>query len=173
MGIDSGRLSEEMTDQYNNALELIKKYTTKMPMPQSWHLQSEAKVHITHLGHVFIDNKGEWQRVLEGDSRCTVTFRLLKLHSKDVICRHQRGGVKISGQCPICVYYADNHNSVNNHIRSHYRIWLICTFCYHMEVSMEGMITHGEDIHSIILKSDRDKGNETKKTPGKGKNPKK
>ena len=171
-GLDSGKLSDEMKDQYTNALELINKYMTEMFMPQSRHLWGEPKLHITHLGWVFIDHKGERQRVLEGDPSCAVTFGLLKLHAKDVICWHQQDGMTIGGQCPICVYYADNHDSINNHIWSHYRMGL-CTFCYHIKVSMEGMVTHGEDDHAVDLKGDKDKHKGMKKMPGKVKNPKK
>ena len=171
VGLNSSKLSDEMKDQYTNALELIDKYTTETLMPQSRHLRGQPKLHITHLGWVFVDHKGKQQRVLEGDPGCAVTFGLLKLHAKEVICRHQQDSVTISGQCPICVYYADNHDSVNNHIRLHYRMGLICTFCYHIKVSMGGMVTHGEDDHTIDLKGDKDKHQGTKKTPGKAKNP--
>ena len=120
-----------------------------------------------------MDHKGEQQRVLEGDPGCTITFRLLKLHAKEVICWHQQDSMTIGGQCPICIYYANNHDFVNNHIRSHYQMGLICTFCYHIEVRMGGMVAHGEDNHAVNLKGNKDKHQGTKKMLGKVKNRKK
>ena len=142
-------------------------------MPQSRRLKGAPKLFITHLGRVFMDHKGERQRVLEGDAGCAVTFDLLKLDDKDAICRHQQGSIVIGGQCPNCAYHANNHDSVNNHIWSHYRMGLICAFCYHIEVTMEGMVAHSEDEHGVKLKGDKDKNKGTKKMPGKPKNLKK
>ena len=159
-GLNSGKLSEEMECHYCNSLDLIKKYMTEVPMPQSWCLWGQTKVFITHLGCVFVDSKGKQQCVLEGD--CTIMFWLLKLYNQESISRHQQEKIMISGQCAICVYNANNHVSVNSHVQAHYRMGLICAFCYQIEVSMAGMVSHGEGTHSIVLK-----GDEPKKVAGK------
>ena len=78
-----------------------------------------------------------------------VMFGLIRLHSKDAICRHQYCNVIVGGKCPICTYCTDNHDSVSNHIRMHWRMGLVCSFCKYIDVTVNSMLGHGQAIHAV------------------------
>ena len=53
--------------------------------------------------------------------------------------------------CPLCIYLVGNHMIMNNHIRYHLRLALICCLkhCFHVETQAEGMWNHIEENHNM------------------------
>ena len=53
--------------------------------------------------------------------------------------------------CPLCIYLVGNHMTMNNHIRYHPRLALVCRLkhCFHIETQAEGMWNHVEDKHAM------------------------
>ena len=149
-------LTENRRLCYTSSLVQMKEYKT-VPMPKSRGTSNAVPLFIMHLGRVFIDIHGKRTRVLEGEAAHTVNFSLLKLHKREATCRCQESNINVGSQCSVCAYSADNHDSINNHIRSHYQMGLICAYCYRLELTMAGMVANGEDSLSIYLKLDKEK----------------
>ena len=53
--------------------------------------------------------------------------------------------------CPLWVYLVGNHMTMNNHIRYHLRLALLCHIkhCFYIETQAEGMWKHIEDKHNM------------------------
>ena len=143
------KLDSKTRTNYQNAISQINKFTQTTPMKRSRQLAGAPFVYITHLAQMFMDEKGLQMRKPTGMNIHGVTFGLIRLHDKDVICRHQYRNVIVGGKCPICTYCTDNHDSVNNHIRMHWRMGLVCAFCEYVDITMNGMLGHGQAIHGI------------------------
>ena len=53
--------------------------------------------------------------------------------------------------CALCINMVGNQMTMNNHIRYHLRLVLLCHIkhCFHIETQAEGMWKHGIDKHNI------------------------
>ena len=122
------KLDHKTRTNYKNAISQIDDFTTTMPMKKSRRLSGAPFIYITHLAWMFVDEKGWKTCKPTGMNVHGVTFGLIRLHAKDAICRHQYCNIIVGGKCPICAYCTDNHDSVNNHIRMHWRMGLVCMF---------------------------------------------
>ena len=143
------KLDSKTRTNYQNAISQIDDFMTTTPMKKSRRLAGVPFVYITHLARMFVDEKGLRTRKPTGMNIHGVTFGLIWLYDKDAICRHQYRKVIVGGKCPICAYCTDNHNSVNNHIRTHWHMGLICVFCEYVDITMNGMLGHGQAIHGV------------------------
>ena len=143
------KLDNKTRDNYRNAISQINEFTQTTPMKRSRQLAGAPFVYITHLAWMFVDEKGLQMHKPTGINIHGMTFGLIHLHDKDTICRHQYKNMIVSGKCPICAYCTDNHDSVNNHIHMHWRMGLVCTFCEYVDITMNGMLGHGQAIHGI------------------------
>ena len=143
------KLDSKTQTNYQNAISQIDDFTTTTLMKKSRQLAGAPFVYITHLAWMFVDETGRRTRKPTGMNIHGVTFGLIRLHDKDTICRHQYRNVIVSGKCPICAYCTDNHDLVNNHICTHWRMGLVCMFCKYVDTTMNGMLGHGQAIHSI------------------------
>ena len=143
------KLDNKTTDNYRNAIAQIDEFTQTMPMKRSRQLVGAPFIYITHLAWMFMDEKGLQTRKPTGMNIHGMTFGLIRLHDKDAICRHQYKNVIIDGKCPICTYCTNNHDSVNNHICMHWRMGLVCAFCEYVDITMNGMLGHGQAIHGV------------------------
>ena len=152
----SDTLSTIWHGYYEDCIEQIRALKSQ-PMAKSRGTSHLDPVYATHLSRVFVDNQGNATQMLKDDHAQSVCFGLVKIHKRSAICRHQESNVKVLGQCGICAYTADNHDSVNNHIRMHYRMGLIFSFCYRIELTMEAMVVHGDEVRVITLPSRRPK----------------
>ena len=142
------KLDNKTRSNYKNAIAQIDNFTAIMLMKNSRQLSGAPNVFITHLARMFVDEQGRKTRHPRGMNVHGITFGLIRLHEKDAICQHQYHNVVVGGKCPICAYCTDNHDSVNNHIRMHWRMGLVCSFCEHIDVNMNGMLGHGQAIHT-------------------------
>ena len=143
------KLDHKTWTNYQNAISQIDDFTTTMLMKKSQQLAGAPFVYITHLARMFVDEKGRRTRKPTGMNRHGMTFGLIRLHAKDAICRHQYCNVIVGGKCPICAYCTNNHDSVNNHIRTHWRMGLVCAFCEYIDITMNGMLGHSQAFHTI------------------------
>ena len=53
--------------------------------------------------------------------------------------------------CPLCIYLVGNHMTMNNHIRYHLRLALVCCLkhCFHVETQAKGMWNHVKEKHNM------------------------
>ena len=138
------KLDHKTRSNYRNAISQIDNFTTTTPMKKSRQLASAPYIYITHLVRMFMDKKGRKTHKPTGMNVHGMTFGLIRLHSKDTICQHQYCNIIVGGKCPICAYCTDNHD-----IRTHWRMGLVCLFCKYINVTMNGMLGHGQAIHAI------------------------
>ena len=143
------KLDSKTRTNYQNAISQIDEFTQTTPMKRSWWLAGVPFIYITHLVQMFVDEKGLRTCKPTGMNIHGMTFGLIRLHDKDAICRHQYRNVIVSGKCPICAYCTNNHDSVNNHICTHWRMGLICAFCEYVDITMNGMLGHSQAIHGV------------------------
>ena len=86
-----------------------------------------------------------------------IMMGLAGLFTHDVICKittSDLGNEKKTLRecyCPLCVYLVGNHMTMNNHIRYHLQLALICHLkhCFHVETQAEGMWKHIKDKHNM------------------------
>ena len=105
-----------------------------------------------YIARVFVKddrNPVEPNGKLQGDMHQRVMMGLTKLHKKDAISHHQKRGVDGKSVCPFCPLVLSNHESVNNHVRCHWRMALMCGLCSHIEVDCNALICHGHQKHLL------------------------
>ena len=53
--------------------------------------------------------------------------------------------------CPFCNYVGSHHIAINNHIRSHWCLGLLCSFpgCFQPRVEADAMLTHMLEKHGM------------------------
>ena len=143
------KLDNKTRSNYKNAIAQIDDFTAITPMKNSQHLAGAPNVFITHLVRMFVDKQGRKTHHPRGMNMHGITFGLIQLHEKNAICQHQYHNVVVGGKCPICAFGTDNHDSVNNHIRMHWCMGLVCLFCKYIDVTMNGMLGHDQAIHAV------------------------
>ena len=74
---------------------------------------------------------------------------LYGLHSPQAIRRRRRHGYEMAF-CPLCSYSCNNSYTMNNHIRTHYRLGLRCGFatCFFFTLTAAAMWEHGVSKHA-------------------------
>ena len=105
-----------------------------------------------YVARVFVKddrNPVEPNTKLQGDMHWRVMMGLMQLYKKDVMSRHQKRGVDGKSVCPFCPLVLSNHESVNNHVRCHWQMALMCGLCSHIKVDCNAMIRHGRQKHFL------------------------
>ena len=139
--------------EWPDAIAQLKDFRENTPMP----VVQECKVLLPpvfarYVARVFVKddrNPVEPNTKLQGDMHWRVMMGLMKLHKKDSISHHQKCGVDGKSVCPFCPLVLSNHESVNNHVRCHWRMALMCGLCSHVEVDCNAMIRHGHQKHLL------------------------
>ena len=87
-------------------------------------------------------------------------YRLLFHTSISRYTRKKSDGQQKSSDafCPLCTYHTQSHASLNDHIRTHFRLALYCNIveCFFVSLSTKEMWDHGKNTHGNIVK----KGNQ-------------
>ena len=86
-----------------------------------------------------------------------IMMGLASLFAHDVICKitmSDTGNEKKTLSkcyCPLCIYLVGNHMTMNNHIRYHLRLALVCCLkhCFNIETQAEGMWKHVKEKHNM------------------------
>ena len=85
-----------------------------------------------------------------------VMMGLAGLFTHDAICKitmSDTGNEKMLSKCycPLCIYLVSNHMIMNNHIRYHLQLVLVCCLkhCFHVETQAKGMWNHIEEKHNM------------------------
>ena len=139
--------------EWPDAIAQLKDFRENTPMP----VVQECKallppVFARYVAHVFVkddQNPVEPNTKLQGDMHRRVMMGLTKLHKKDTISHHQKRGVDGKSVCPFCPLVLSNHESVNNHVRCHWWMALMCGLCSHVKVDCNAMIRHGHQKHFL------------------------
>ena len=139
--------------EWPDAIAQLKDFHENTPMP----VAQECKALLTpvfarYVTRVFVkddQNPVEPNTKLQGNMHRRVMMWLTKLHKKDAISRHQKCGMDGKSVCPFCPLVLSNHESVNNHVRCHWRMALMCGLCSHVEVDCYAMIRHGHQKHLL------------------------
>ena len=98
---------------------------------------------------------------------CPGTMGLWDLHSMNALRRVKmqlQSGLVDTKFCPLCSFWAMNNETLNNHIRKHYRMGLTCHADGFTTASMATMKAHMETEHGYKGK----RGGQAKKAKGKG-----
>ena len=98
---------------------------------------------------------------------CPGTMGLWDLHSTNALSRAKiqlPSGLVDANFCPLCSFWSTNNETLNNHIRKHYRMGLTCRADRFMMASMAAMKAHMEAEHGY--KGER--SGQAKKAKGKG-----
>ena len=95
------------------------------------------------------------------------TMDLWDLHSTDALSRAKMqlpSGQVDANFCPLCAFWSTNNETLNNHVRKHYRMGLTCCADGFMTASVAAMKDHMETEHGYEGKC----GGQAKKAKGKG-----
>ena len=95
------------------------------------------------------------------------TMGLWDLHSTNALSRAKmqlQSGLVDTNFCPLCSFWATNNETLNNHVRKHYRMGLICRANRFMMASVAAMKAHMETEHGYKGKC----SGQAKKAKGKG-----
>ena len=96
---------------------------------------------------------------------CPRTMGLWDLHSSDALSpvkMQLSNGLVDVNFCPLCFFFSMNNNTLNNHIRKHYKMGLTCRADGFTMASVGAMKTHMETKHGYEGKR------AVKKSKGKG-----
>ena len=99
--------------------------------------------------------------------RCPGTMGLWDLHSTNALSRAKmqlRSGLVDANFCPLCSFWSTNNETLNNHIRKHYRMGLTCCADGFTTASVAAMKAHMETEHGYKGK----RSSQAKKAKGKG-----
>ena len=133
----------------------------------SWAPDSE-KVHIDRVMLVCQRENGVDVVYSDPDGfGCPGTMGLWDLHSPDALSRAKMqlsSGLVDANFCPLCSFWSTNNETLNNHIRKHYRMGLTCHADGFTMASVAVMKTHMEMEHGYKGK----RGSQAKKAKGKG-----
>ena len=94
------------------------------------------------------------------------TMGLWDLHSMNALSRAKmqlQSGLVDANFCPLCSFWSTNNETLNNHVRKHYRMGLTCRADRFTMASMAAMKAHMEMEHGYKGK----RGDQAKKTKGK------
>ena len=157
-------LSKKEREKYSKALErLDEPRALILPIGRNMPGKPEPVV-ATRLARVFVNDHGVVTIPLKGIAAKQIMFGLTKIHKPEAISRREKTiklfgksvKVTLGSQCPACTYSADNHDSINNHVRAHWRIVLLCGICLRVEPTTSGMLSHGKEEHHLNFR-DADK----------------
>ena len=98
---------------------------------------------------------------------CPGTMGLWDLHSTDTLSRVKMqlpSSLVDTNFCPLCTFWSTNNETLNNHIRKHYRMGLTCRADRFTMASVAAMKAHMETEHGYKGKH----GGQAKKAKGKG-----
>ena len=139
--------------EWPDGIAQLKDFRENTPMPVAQECKALLPpMFARYVALVFVKddrNPVEPNMKLQGDMHQHVMMGLTKLHKKDAISRHQKRGVDGKSVCPFCPLVLSNHESVNNHIRCHWLMALMCGLCSHVEVDCNAMIRHGRQKHFL------------------------
>ena len=139
--------------EWPNTIAQLKDFLENTPMPVAQECKALLPPIFTrYIARVFVKddrNPVEPNTKLQGDMHRRVMMGLTKLHKKDAISHHQKRGVDGKSVCPFCPLVLSNHESVNNHVRCHWQMALMCRLCSHVEVDCNAMICHGHQKHLL------------------------
>ena len=82
--------------------------------------------------------------------RCAGTMGLWDLHSSDALSRAKMqlpSGLVDVNFCPLCYFFSTNNETLNNHVRKHYKMGLTCRADGFTMASVGTMKTHMETKH--------------------------
>ena len=98
---------------------------------------------------------------------CPGTMGLWDLHSSDALSRAKMqlaSGRVDTNFCPMCLFWSTNNETLNNHVRKHYKMGLTCHSDGFMTASVATMKAHMEAEHGYEGKHSA----QAKKQKGKG-----
>ena len=98
---------------------------------------------------------------------CPGTMGLWDLHSTNALSwvkMQLQSGLVDTNFCPLCLFWSTNNETLNNHIRKHYRMGLTCCADGFTMASMAAIKAHMEAEHGYKGK----RGGKAKKAKGKG-----
>ena len=136
--------------QYQGALTTLATQSMRVSFPKPSKVPSARDILITQLAFAMVNESGRYSNCLTGDEYQQEMVGLVTLHKCAPIYCQQVNNV--SGcYCPFCNYVGSHHIAINNHIRSHWHLGLLCSYpgCFQFRVEAEAMLAHMLEKHSI------------------------
>ena len=139
--------------QWKKVVRQLQDYRDVTPMPEAQECKGVLPhVHAKFVTRIFVKPDGKPlsnNAKMLGDDYKRVVLGLTKLHKKEAISHQQEKGVDGGSICSFCCLSFSKHESVNNHVRVHWRLALMCALCSRVEVDVHEMICHGRDEHGL------------------------
>ena len=139
--------------QWKKAVCQLQDYRDVIPMPEAQECKGVLpRVYAKYVTRMFVKPDGKPllnNAKMLGDDYKRVVLGLAKLHKKEAISRRQEKGVDGGSICSFCCLSFSNHESVNNHVRVHWQLALMCVLCLRVEVDAHEMIRHRRDEHGL------------------------
>ena len=113
--------------QYQAALKTLATQSMRVPFPNPSKVPGTQDILITRLAFAMVNESGQYSNCLTGEEYQCEMMGLVTLHKLVAIYCWQVNNV--SGcYCPFCSYVGVHHIAINNHIHSHWRLGLLCSF---------------------------------------------
>ena len=105
---------------------------------------------ITQLAFAMVNESGQYSDCLTGDKYRQEMVGLVTLHKCAAIYHWQVNNVS-SCYCPFCNYVGSHHIAINNHICSHWRLGLLCSYpgCFQSCMEADAMLAHMLEKHGM------------------------
>ena len=122
----------------------------RVPFPKPSKECGERNVLMQRLTVVMADEKGLHTDQLESDIHRREMMGLQTLHKRKAIYRGQVSSVT-GAYCSFCHYVGEHHVAINNHLRCHWRLGLMCSapYCFQVRTECEEMIEHMQTEHGL------------------------
>ena len=136
--------------RYQATLTDLATQSMRVPFPKPSKVPSARDILITQLAFAMVNESGRYSNCLTGDEYRREMVGLVTLHKRAAIYRRQVNNVR-GCYCPFCNYVGSYHIAINNHIRSHWRLGLLCSFlgCFQPRVEADAMLAHMLEKHGM------------------------
>ena len=135
---------------YQVALTTLATQSMRVPRSKTHKVPGAQDILISRLAFAMDNESGRYSNCLTGDEYRWEMVGLVTLHRCAAIYRRQVNN--ISGcYCPFCNYVGSHHIAINNHICSHWRLGLLCSYpgCFQSRVEANAMLLHMLQKHGM------------------------
>ena len=138
----------DLKAKYQKALNSLAQQSIRTPFPKPSKETGGRNVLMQQLAVVMVDETGMHTTQLDSDIHHREMMGLQTLHKCSAIYRGQISSIG-GAYCSFCDYVGEHHVAINNHIRCHWHLGLMCLapFCFQVHTECEEMIRHMASEH--------------------------
>ena len=136
--------------QYQVALTTLATQSMRVPFPKPSKVPGTRDILITQLAFALVNESGQYSNCLTGDKYQWEMVGLVT-HHKCVAIYHRQVNNVSGCYCPFCNYVGSHHIAINNHIRSHWHLGLLCSYlgCFQSHMEANAMLAHMLEKHGM------------------------